>query len=99
MTTFVSQPRPRHARAGANPTLEMLEYIRSALTSAGEPISRNQLLSVLSSWGHTTTRRSLNAALSFFREDAIVLEGPHGLVWAPTASPEVLAELRVGRRF
>lgn len=98
MTTSPPAPHPQHARSGANPTLETLEYVRAALLASAEPLSRNRLLMVLAGWGHTTTRRSLNAALAFFAADGIVLEGRSGLVWAPGASPQLLNAVRIGRR-
>ncbi len=98
MTTIPPNVGPRFARLGANPTLEMIEYIRSALIAAGEPLSRNQLLQILAAWGHMTTRRSLNAALSFFAEDGIVSEGRKGVVWVPAASEELLRQVDATRR-
>jgi hypothetical protein len=84
---LITQPSgPRYARRGANPTLETLEYIQTALAAAGEPVSRNRLLSVLASWGHTTTRRSLNVALDFFIAIGVLEEEGNGVVWnAPPA--------------
>ena len=98
MAQLIPTPKPRFARAGANPTLETIEYVRAALLAAGEPVSRNQLLGVLANWGHMTTRRSLNAAISFFAADGIVLEGPRGLLWTPGASAQLLNAVRAGRR-
>ena len=63
--------------------METLEYIQSALAAAGEPVSRNRLLSVLASWGHTTTRRSLNVALDFFIAIGVLAEDGGGVVWIP----------------
>jgi hypothetical protein len=97
MTVTPPIPRPRHARLGANPTLEMLEYIRAAMAAAGGPISRNRLLGVLASWGHMTSRRSLNAALAFFADDGIVAEDTGGLIWVPTARANAPAQGRGSR--
>ncbi|MCI4351516.1 MAG: hypothetical protein L3K15_08410 [Thermoplasmata archaeon] len=84
---LIPQPSgPRYARRGANPTLETLEYIQSAVAAAGEPVSRNRLLTVLASWGHTTTRRSLNVALDFFIAIGVLGEEGDGVVWNAPAT-------------
>jgi hypothetical protein len=92
-------PRLRYARRGANPSLEMIEYVRSALVAAGEPVSRNHVLRVLSEWNHTTTRRSLNAILGFFAAHGLVEEGKRGVLWMPSATPAMVQALRAGRRI
>jgi hypothetical protein len=89
----------RYARRGANPSLEMIEYIRAAMLAAGEPVSRNHLLRVLAEWNHTTTRRSLNAVLSFFTAHGLVEEGRRGILWLPTATLPMVQALRAGRRI
>ncbi len=98
MTTYLPRQTGRFARPGANPTLETIEYIRGALSASGGPLSRNQLLGILADWGHSTTRRSLDAALAFFLADGIVAESPRGLVWVPTAPEELLRGLEQERR-
>ncbi len=101
--TFVTHsfevPRPRFSRRGANPTLETIEYMEAALRAADRPTSRNELLSVLASWGHSTTRQSLNAALAFLGEQGVIAEGSKGLVYVPAASPELLRAIREGPRM
>jgi len=92
-------PQPRFARPGANPTLATLEYIRSALRSAGGPVSRNALLERLAEWGHSTTRQSLNAALGFLAQDGSIAEGSKGLIWVPAASAPILDAIRSGERL
>jgi len=92
-------PPSQFAKPGANPTLETIEYIRAALRGADGPISRNQLLAVLSRWGHSTTRQSLNAALAFLGEDGMVAEGGKGLIWVPEASGSLLGAIQKGRRL
>ncbi|MDE1820836.1 MAG: hypothetical protein KGJ23_13610 [Euryarchaeota archaeon] len=92
-------PRPEFARPGANPTLETIEYIRAALQRADGPISRNRLLDVLSEWGHSTSRQSLNAVLGFLGEDGSVAEGSKGLIWVPPASEPLLEIIRSGKRL
>lgn len=87
------------AKRGANPTLKTLEYVRRALQNADGPISRNQLLETLRSWGHSTTRQSLNAALEFYGEMAMVAQGSKGLIWVPEASDAVREAIRKGRRL
>jgi len=99
MPIITPVPRLRHARRGANPSLEMIEYVRAALVAAAEPVSRNHLLRVLAEWRHTTTRRSLNAILSFFLAHGLVEEGPRGVLWLPNATPQTVQALRAGRRF
>lgn len=85
------------AKPGANPTLESIEYLRSALESADGPVSRNHLLSVLAEWGHSTTRQSLNAALSFLDAMGKIAESEKGVVWVPEASPQLRDIIRKGR--
>src|ERR1700686_5017919 len=97
MTVTPPVPHPRHARLGANPTLEMLEYIRAAMAAEGGPVSRNRLLGVLASWGHMTSRRSLNAALAFFADDGIVHEDNDGLPWVPASRSGSTLPGRKGR--
>ena len=92
-------PRLRFARRGANPTLETIEYIETALRSARRPVSRNELLSVLAEWGHSTTRQSLNAVLAFLDEQGLVAEGSKGLIYVPAASPALLDAIREGQRL
>jgi len=99
MTLLARPPAPRFARSGANPTLETIEYVRAALRGAGGPISRNQLLAVLSRWGHSTTRQSLNAALAFLGEEGMIAEGSKGLVWVPEASETLVEAIRKGTRL
>lgn len=74
-------PHPRFARTRANPTLESLEYIQAALTATAQPVSRNQLLALLASWGHAMNRRSVNSALEFFASLGAVQEDSRGLTW------------------
>ena len=99
MPILTPVPRLRYARRGANPSLELIEYVRAALLAAGEPVSRNHLLRVLAEWNHTTTRRSLNAILSFFMAHGLVEEGRRGVLWMPTATPLVVQALRAGKRI
>ena len=99
MTLLMKAPAPRFARPGANPTLETIEYVRAALSGSDGPISRNRLLAVLSKWGHSTTRQSLNAALAFFADEGRVAEGSKGLMWVPEASGPLLDAIRKGRRL
>ncbi len=96
MATIARSPAPRFAKPGANPTLETIEYVRAALRSAGGPVSRNRLLAVLSKWGHSTTRQSLNAVIAFLADDGMVAEGSKGLVWVPEASERLLEAVRKG---
>jgi hypothetical protein len=92
-------PPPIFARPRANPTLETIEYIRSALQKAGEPVSRNWLLDQLAQWGHSTTRQSLNAALAFLGADGNIAEGSKGIMWVPPASPAIQEIIRSGERL
>ena len=99
MARAIEAPELRFARRGANPTLETIEYIEAALRSADRPMSRNELLSILASWGHSTTRQILNAALAFLGEQGVVAEGSKGLIYVPTASPALLKAIREGQRL
>jgi len=92
-------PELRFARPGANPTLETIEYIDGALRGANRPMNRKELLSILASWGHSTTRQSLNAVLAFLGEQGVIAEGSKGLVYVPAASPELLKAIRDGLRL
>lgn len=99
VTTAAKAPKSKFARPGANPTLATLELIRSALRNAGGPVSRNQLLERLASWGHSTTRQSLNAAIGFLAQDGSIAEGSKGLIWVPEASGTLLDAIRSGKRL
>lgn len=96
MAASTKPPRPEFAGPGANPTLETLEYIRTVLRRAEGPVSRNEILRQLSAWGHSTTRKSLNAALRFLGADGSVAEGSKGLIWVPAARGPVLDAIRRG---
>jgi hypothetical protein len=87
-------PKPMFARRGANPTLETIEYIRAILRTSRSPISRNDLLRHLTSWGHGTSRPSLNAALGFLAEEGAVVEGSKGLQWVAQAQGGILDTIR-----
>lgn len=91
-------PEPKFAKPGANPTLETIEYVRAALRGAQGPISRNRLLAVLSRWGHSTTRQSLNVVLAFLGDAGMVAEGSKGLIWVPEATGPLLEAIRKGTR-
>ena len=97
--TPVKVPTPVFAKRGANPTLETMEYVRKALQSADGPVSRNQLLETLRTWGHSTSRQSLNAALEFYGDMAMIAEGSKGLIWVPEASDALLEAIRKGQRL
>ena len=99
MAHALKGPRPKFARPGANPTLETIEYVLSALQKAEGPVSRNKLLAILARWGHSTTRPSLNAVIAFLGGQGMVAEGSKGLVWVPDASPELLEAIRKGSRL
>lgn len=97
MSSLSRAPPLEFARPGANPTLESIEYVRAILRSAEEPLSRNEILRVLSDWSHSMTRQSLNAALGFLAADGSIAEGSKGLIWVPEASSALLAELSKAR--
>jgi hypothetical protein len=75
----------------------MIEYVRSILRRAEEPISRNDILRTLASWSHSTSRQSLNASINFLAADGAVAEGSKGLIWVPEASPALAQAIRKGR--
>ena len=85
MAQVPKAPRPRYARPGANPTVETIEYVLTALQRAVGPVSRNRLLATLGEWGHSTTRQSLNAAVNFLGDEDMIAEGSKGLIWVPEA--------------
>ena len=87
------------AKHGANPTLKTLEYVRRALQIADGPISRNRLLEVLRKWGHSTSRQSLNAAIEFYGDMAMIAEGSKGLIWVPEMSDALWEATRKGQRL
>ncbi len=99
MSGSLRAPALEFARPGANPTLESIEYVRAILRSAEEPISRNDILRVLSDWSHSMTRQSLNAAINFLAADGSVAEGSKGLIWVPEASPRLVAAISKARRL
>jgi hypothetical protein len=99
MALSARAPRRTFSRPRANPTLETIEYIRSALQGSDGPISRNGLLEQLAKWGHSTSRQSLNAALSFLAADGNIVEGSKGILWVPPASPQLREILLTGERL
>ena len=99
MAQLKNPPPTNYARPGANPTLETIEYIVAALRGAEGPVSRNSILATLATWGHSTTRQSLNAALEFLGDQGMIAEGRKGLLWVPEARPELLEALRNGPRL
>ena len=99
MMRSLKAPALRFARPGANPTLETVEYVESALRQTGKPVSRNQMLAILASWGHSTTRQSLNAILAFLGAQGVIAEGSKGLIYVPTASPALRKAIREGARL
>ena len=99
MATKVRAPPTEYASPGANPTLETIEYVRTILRQAEVPVSRNAILRELAAWNHSTTRKSLNAALRFLGADGNVAEGSKGLIWVPEASGSLLEAIRQSRRL
>jgi hypothetical protein len=99
MSVSSRAPTLEFARRGANPTLESIEYIRSILRSAEGPVSRNEVLRVLSSWGHAMSRQRLNAALEFLAAEGCVGEGSKGMIWVPEASPQLAKVITQGRKL
>lgn len=91
-----SAPKLKFARKGANPSLATIEYVLAALKKADGPVSRNWILATLASWGHSTTRQSLNAALRFLDHDAKVAQGSKGIIYVPPARGEALEAIRRG---
>jgi len=89
-------PQIEYARPGANPTLETIELIRAALRESEAPLSRNSILIRLSSWGHSTSRPTLNAALGFLGDEGHTIEGSKGIVWVSDASVKLRAEIQKG---
>ncbi len=92
-------PHPTFGKPRANPILEAIEYIRTALQNAGEAVSRNWLLEQLADCGHSTSRQSLNAALAFLAADGNVAEGSKGIMWVPPASAAIQEIIRSGERL
>jgi hypothetical protein len=92
-------PPPQFASRGANPTLETIEYVRHILKTSDQPVSRNKILRVLSDWGHSTNRGSVNAVIQFLGADGNVAEGSKGLIWVPDASPALAREIDARRRL
>jgi hypothetical protein len=99
MATKLRAPPTEYASPGANPTLETIEYVRAILRQAELPVSRNAILRELAAWNHSTTRKSLNAALEFLGADGNVAEGSKGLIWVPEASGSLLEAIRQSRRL
>jgi hypothetical protein len=97
MRSVSHPPELEFARPGANPTLESIEYVRSILREAQEPLSRNEILRILADWSHSMARQSLNAAIDFLAADGSVAEGSKGLIWVPEASPQLAEAIRKAR--
>jgi hypothetical protein len=94
MAVSTRPPRLEFAHDGANPTLETIEYVRAILRAAETPISRNEILRKLAAWGHSTTRRTLNAAIAFLGADGNVAEGSKGLIWLSEPSAKLAEAVR-----
>ena len=80
-------------------TLGTTEVVMSLLQEAGDPVSRNWLLSHLKEAGHTTTRPRLNRALEFCFVHGLAVEGSRGIQWIHTASPSLLRALAKSKRL
>jgi hypothetical protein len=94
MAVSTRPPRLEFAHDGANPTLETIEYVRAILRAPETPISRNEVLRMLAAWGHSTTRRTLNAAIAFLGADGNVAEGSKGLIWLSEPSAKLVEAAR-----
>ena len=92
-------PKLKYAKIGANPTLETIEYVMDILKSNDMPISRNFILKTLHEWKHSTTRQSLNAAISFLGDGGMIAEGKKGLIWVPEAPSQLLETIQKGKRL
>jgi hypothetical protein len=99
MSATVRPPALEFARPGANPTLESIEYVRAIFRQAEIPISRNQILRVLASWGHSMTRKSLNSIVGFLGAEGAIVEGSKGLTWVPNAFGTLAEAIDKGRRL
>ncbi|MFZ0830356.1 MAG: hypothetical protein WCB18_03870 [Thermoplasmata archaeon] len=99
MASLLKPPPPEFARPGANPTLESIEYVRSILRAADEPLSRNDILRILAGWSHSMGRQSLNAAINFLAADGSVAEGSKGLIWVPEASAQLAEAIKKARNL
>ncbi len=97
MSSLLRPPHLEFARPGANPTLESIEYVRSILREANEPLSRNDILRTLAGWSHSMGRQSLNAILGFLAADGSVAEGSKGLIWVPEAPTQLADAIKRGR--
>jgi hypothetical protein len=97
MSGAMRPPLLEFARPGANPTLESIEYVRSILREADEPLSRNEIQRILAGWAHSMGRQSLNAAINFLAADGSVAEGSKGLIWVPKAPPQLAAAIKKAR--
>lgn len=92
-------PALEFARPGANPTLESIEYVRAIFKQAELPISRNKILRVLSDWGHSMSRQSLNSVVDFLAAEGAVVEGSKGLIWVPNATGPLAEAIDRGRKL
>lgn len=99
MSVLLHPPRPEFARPRANPTLESIEYVRAILKRSQAPVSRNEVLRILSHWSHSMSRQSLNAALKFLAADGSIAEGSKGLIWVPEASQVLLEIIKKSRKL
>lgn len=101
---MLSGVRPSKAVAAAKSamrvdvTLGTTEVIMSLLEGAGDPVSRNWLLSRLKETGHTTTRARPNRALRFCLDHGMAVEGSKGVQWTHTTHAGLLRAAAKGRR-
>lgn len=91
---MMKAPPLEYAKPNANPTMGTMEHVIHVLQKMEEPVSRYRILSILKSWGHSTTGETLNVALEFLGDMGMVAEGSKGLIWVPEASPKLLEIIR-----
>lgn len=89
---------PEFARKGANPGLQLIEYIDMILDEAEEPLSRNDILRQLAAWKHGTSRETLNAALQYQMHLSLIYEGTKGIQRVRPAQGSVLETILRKRR-
>jgi hypothetical protein len=99
MRASLRPPTLEFARPGANPTLGSIEYVRAIFKDAELPMSRNQVLRILASWGHSMTRQSLNSIVAFLGAEGALAEGSKGLIWVSNASGRLAEAIDKGRRL
>lgn len=94
--TLETIPKPPKIE-GRGPTLATVHEVEAILRKADEPISINEIKRRMraKSVQHSAVRMALDHLARF----GVVAEGSKGVIWVPSASPQLLEAIRAGKRL